>query len=93
MLRVFATIVLPLLLPTALYLLWVRLAERSRQGEPVRWAALPWVWLVGAGTVLLIVVLVFVNVHFGSSQRGVYVPPRYERGQIVPPHIEAKPNP
>jgi Family of unknown function (DUF6111) len=93
MLRVFATIVLPLLLPTALYLLWVMMADRSRRGGPMRWAALPWVWLIGAGTVLLIVVLVVVNLHFGSSQTGVYVPPRYERGQIVPPHIEPKPNP
>ena len=93
MLRVFATIVLPLLLPTALYLLWVRLADRSRGGGPVRWTALPWVWLAGAGTVLLILVLIVVNVHFGTSQSGVYVPPRYERGQIVPPHLEPKPNP
>jgi hypothetical protein len=43
--------------------------------------------------VLVIVVLVVVNVHFGTTQPGVYVPPRYEGGQIVPPHIEAKPNP
>ena len=91
MLRVLATIVLPLLLPTALYLLWIRVADRSLQGRPVRWAALPWVWLVGAGTVLLILVMVVVNVHFGTSQPGVYVPPRYERGQILPPHIEPKP--
>ena len=93
MLRVFATIVLPLLLPTALYLLWVRVADRSRRGRPVRWAALPWVWLVGAGTVLLILVLLAVNLHFGTPQQGVYVPPRYEHGQVVPSHIEPKPNP
>ncbi|HEV8030956.1 MAG TPA: DUF6111 family protein [Stellaceae bacterium] len=93
MLRVFATIVLPLLLPTALYLLWIRLAEQSGHGRPVRWTALPWVWLAGAGTVLLIAVLVFLNVRFGSTRQGVYVPPRYENGQVVPPHFEPKPNP
>jgi hypothetical protein len=93
MFRVFATIVLPLLLPTALYLLWVRLTERSQQQRAVRWAALPWVWLAGAGTVLLVLVLVVVNLRFGSSQRGVYVPPRYEHGQVVPPYIEPKPGP
>jgi hypothetical protein len=92
MLRVLATIVLPLLLPTAIYLVWVRLADRTAQGRPVPWAALPWAWLAGAGTVLLILVLLVVNVHFGTSQPGVYVPPRYEGGRIVPPHIEPKPN-
>jgi Skp family chaperone for outer membrane proteins len=68
MLRILATIVLPLLLPTALYLLWIQMAERSRRGRPVRWAALPWVWLAGTGTLLLIVVLFVINVGFGSSQ-------------------------
>jgi hypothetical protein len=51
------------------------------------------VWLAGAGTVLLIAVLVFLNVRFGSTRQGVYVPPRYENGQVVPPHFEPKPNP
>jgi len=92
MLRIFATIVLPLLLPTAVYLLWVRVADHSQQGQPVRWAALPWPWLAGAGAVLVIVVLLVVNVHFGTTQPGIYVPPRYEGGQIVPPHIEPKPS-
>ena len=92
MLRVLATIVLPLILPTAVYLAWVRLVHRSR-GGPVRWAALPWVWLAGAGTVLLILVLVVVNLRFGAPQPGVYVPPRYEGGRVVPPHFEPRPNP
>jgi Skp family chaperone for outer membrane proteins len=68
MLRILATIVLPLLLPTALYLLWIQMAERRGGGRPVRWAALPWVWLAGTGTLLLIVVLFVINVGFGSSQ-------------------------
>ena len=93
MLRVLATIVLPLILPTVIYLLWIRLTDGSGGGGPVHWAALPWVWLAGAGTVLLILVLVFVNVGFGTSQPGVYVPPRYEGGRVVPPHFEPKPNP
>jgi hypothetical protein len=93
MLRVFATIVLPLLLPTLIYLLWVRIADPAQQGRPVRWAALPWVWLAGAGTVLLILVLLVVNLRFGTEQPGVYVPPRYEGGRILPPHIDPKPNP
>jgi hypothetical protein len=93
MLRVLATIVLPLLLPTAIYLLWVRVASRSQRNRPVRWTALPWVWLVGAGTALLVLVLFVVNVRFGTSRTGVYVPPRYEHGRVVPAHIEPAPTP
>src|ERR1700675_1421555 len=100
MLRVFSTIVLPLLLPTALYLVWLRVAFWSQrgahQGSPpgahpvgrVPWAALPWVWLAGAGALLLALVLFVVTVHFGTTQPGVYVPPRWEDGGIVPGHIE-----
>jgi len=91
MLRVFFTIVLPLALPTALYLLWMRIAQRAprgpQDGESVRWAALPWVWLGGAGVLLLALVLFVVTVHFGTSQPGIYVPPRWENGKIVPGHV------
>jgi hypothetical protein len=96
MLRVFFTIVLPLLLPTALYLLWLRLAhwspggapEESGRGDAIRWAALPWVWLAGAGALLLALMLFVVTVHFGTAEPGTYVPPRWENGRIVPGHIE-----
>jgi hypothetical protein len=96
MLRVFLTIVLPLVLPTALYLLWLRVAHwlprestaGSRQGERVQWAALPWVWLAAAGAVLLALMLFVVTVHFGTSTPGTYVPPAWENGRIVPGHIE-----
>jgi len=96
MLRVFFTIVLPLVLPTALYLLWMRLASWSPRGasqaaapgENLRWAALPWLWLAATGVLLLALVLVVVTVHFGTSTPGVYVPPRWENGRIVPGHIE-----
>jgi len=100
MLRVFFTIVLPLVLPTALYLLWMRLAhwlpwgapwgspEGSQPGEAVRWAALPWVWLAAAGALLLTLMLFVVTVHFGTAEPGTYVPPRWENGRIVPGHID-----
>jgi hypothetical protein len=105
MLRVFLTIVLPLVLPTALYLVWLRVAHwlpggsppgsppESQHGEWVQWAALPWVWLAGAGVLLLALMLFVVTVHFGTSQPGTYVPPRWENGRIVPGHIEPAHNP
>ena len=101
MLRVFFTIVMPLVLPTALYLVWVRVAhwspggspQESPQGETLRSAALPWVWLAAAGVLLLALVLFVVTVHYGTSTPGTYVPPRWEDGRIVPGHIEPARNP
>ena len=96
MLRVFLTIVLPLVLPTALYLVWIRLAHWSPRGSPegpeqdapVHWSALPWVWLAAAGALLFALMMFVVTVHFGTSQPGTYVPPHVEDGRIVPGHIE-----
>ncbi|MBO0737471.1 MAG: hypothetical protein J2P48_13005 [Alphaproteobacteria bacterium] len=88
MVRVFLTIVLPLLLPTLLYLLWVGALGSSHDDGALSWAAVPWIWLAGAGAVLLALVLLVVTVHFGSSQEGVYVPPRWQGDRIVPGHIE-----
>ena len=90
MVRIFLTIVLPLLLPTALYVLWVSTLGAPRGGGAVAWASLPWVWLAGAGVVLLAAVLLVVTVGFGTPQEGVYVAPRYVNGQIVPGHIEPR---
>ena len=90
MLRIVLTIVLPLLLPTALYLLWVGSFGAEPGIGAVRWRTVPWVWLAGAGAVLLAIVLFVVTVHFGSPQEGVYVPPRWEDGRIIPGHVEPK---
>ena len=91
MLRVILTIVVPLILPTAVYVLWMRTVRWDGPGGAVRWRALPWIWLAATGAALLAFVLLVVTVHFGTSQPGVYVPPRYEGGHLVPPHIEPKP--
>jgi Family of unknown function (DUF6111) len=90
MLRVVLTIVLPLLLPTVLYLLWIATLGPSHDGGAIPWTAMPWVWLAGAGAILLAIVLFVVTVHFGSSQEGVYVPPRWQGDRIVPGHVEPK---
>ena len=90
MARVFITIVLPLLLPTALYLLWVSALGPSHEGGAIPWASMPWVWLAGAGVALLAVVLFVVTVGFGTQQQGIYVAPRWLNGAIIPGHIEPK---
>jgi hypothetical protein len=94
-LRVVFTIVLPLVLPTAVYLAWVGAARWVQQGPQhggtVRRAALPWVRLAGAGALLLLAVVLFVAIFgIGTTQQGVYVPPRWENGHIVPGHVEPR---
>jgi hypothetical protein len=90
MIRAFLTVFLPLLLPTALYLLWVvamRRAEAAGMGELLR--GLPWIWLGAAGTALLAGVLVLVALGFGrSADTGHYVPPHTVDGRVVPGHVE-----
>ena len=88
--RVLLTIVLPLVLPTAVYVLWVTTLRPARRNGATWWRVLPWVWLAGAGVALLAIVLFVVTVHFGRPQEGVYVPPRWENGHIVPGHMERK---
>ncbi|HXE27796.1 MAG TPA: DUF6111 family protein [Stellaceae bacterium] len=81
--RVFLTIIVPLLLPTALYAVWRVLAGKQINVPAV------WVWLTVAGLVLASVMLVFVSVDFGVPKDGQYIPPHVgERGTVVPGHIE-----
>ncbi len=94
MIRAFLTVVLPLVLPTALYVLWVvsmRRAAAAGVGELLR--GLPWLWLGIAGFALLAGVLVLVlSFGFGRSDDSAhYVPPHTVNGQIVPGHVAPGP--
>jgi ABC-type uncharacterized transport system YnjBCD permease subunit len=84
--RVFFAYVVPLLLPTVLYLLWLRFAAVDGHEREV-----PWLWLGAAGVALAAVVLVGLALSSGSKD-GVYVPPHVENGRVVPGHtIPANP--
>lgn len=87
MTRILLTVVLPLLLPTLLYLLWLLAAQRASLAAPAQWRALPWPWLVGIGLVLVAAMLYFIGTRVGGEAQGVYVPPRYIDGRIVPGHV------
>jgi hypothetical protein len=86
--RILLTIVLPLVLPSALYLIWMMVLHPARRDGATRWTELPWLWLAGAGVGLVAIVLFVVTVQFGVPQEGVYVPPRWQDGHINPGHIE-----
>ena len=88
MTRIFLTIVLPLLLPTALYMVWAASLGRAELAGAVGpWRSLPWTWLLVAGAVLVAIVLVVV-VQFSGAREGSYVPPHLENGSVVPGHVE-----
>jgi hypothetical protein len=95
MIRVFLTVIVPLLLPTALYLLWaiaMRRAEAAGMVDVLR--GLPWIWLGAAGFALLAGVLIMAALGLGrSADTAHYVPPRTVGGQIVPGHVEPAPRP
>jgi hypothetical protein len=89
MTRVFLTIVLPVLLPTALYLLWAMSVGRAGPDTPAAaWRALPWTWLAVSGVALAMVVLGVV-VETGGTRDGTYVAPHVVNGRIVPGHVVA----
>jgi hypothetical protein len=85
--REILTLVVPLILPTLLYLAWLRLMHWSEAGDVAAWHKLPWVWLVVTGVALTAMVLLVVTVGFGNPVPGTYVPPHAENGHIVPGHI------
>ena len=91
--REILTLVVPLILPTAIYLIWLHTRRWPEASGAVAWHKLPWAWLALTGLALTVIVLVVVTVGFGTTTAGVYVPPHIENGRIVPGHIapERKP--
>jgi len=90
--RVLIEILLPLVLPTVLYFMWLS-AERRRQeklgaGEALEWADAPWIWLGAIGLLLATMVAVALALIGGEPTIGQYVPPQIIDGRIVPGHVE-----
>ncbi|HYD70202.1 DUF6111 family protein [Azospirillum sp.] len=90
MLRILLTIVLPLALPTVVYLLYVTTVEARRvraaqEGGPVPWwVEAPWPWLVGGGVLLTGLTLGVMALTGGDAPGEVYVPAHMEDGRLVP---------
>jgi hypothetical protein len=85
-LRVILTIVVPLILPTALWFVWIGATRRASESGAT-WQDAPWPWLAGGGIVLAGAILYFVSVHFGEKG-GRYVPSQYIDGELVPGRFE-----
>jgi hypothetical protein len=74
---------LPLLLPFALYGLYIWHVKRSGKDGP---EATPWFWLAAIGLGLMILSFVVYGTFFEES-RGDYAPARFENGKVVPGRI------
>ena len=93
--RILVQIVLPILLPSVLYALWL-LAERRRveaagTGKLPLWAEAPWLWLLALGVCFAGLIMVAIAVFGRDPTGGVYVAPHIENGEIVPGHVEPRP--
>jgi hypothetical protein len=96
MIRVVIENILLFLLPTVAYIGWVLIArpdtlDRTASGR-IRASGLlndaPLVWLTAAGTMLLVVALVFFGSTSGGRPGQHYTPPVMKDGKIEPGHIE-----
>ncbi|HKT17347.1 MAG TPA: DUF6111 family protein [Stellaceae bacterium] len=77
------TIIIPLLLPTALYVGWRLSVGRSASVPP------GWLWLAAGALALASVALVLANTDFSGPREGKYVPPYVKNGVVVPGHFES----
>ncbi|MEE9587598.1 MAG: DUF6111 family protein [Hyphomicrobiaceae bacterium] len=87
MVRVVLINILLFLLPLLLYVLYVWLARRELPPGAVLDDA-PILWLLIAGTVLVIAALIFFISFEGAPPGGVYHPPSFNNGRIEPGRIE-----
>jgi len=88
--RVLLLYLLPLLLPTALYVAWVLWGRRrAREGKaPPSLGDGPWFWLILAGFALMVAGLSYVALTGGHEPGGTYQAPRYEDGRVIPGQVK-----
>jgi hypothetical protein len=92
MLRIMLTYVIPFLLPTILYFAWVfatqrRAAASGGGAQAQAWQDVPWVWLIGAGIILMALSLAATALFGGDQPGGVYEPARLIDGRIEPGQV------
>ncbi|MDX6806371.1 DUF6111 family protein [Terrihabitans rhizophilus] len=86
MIRAIGPSVLLFLLPFLLFFAW-----NAFQRRPGRSRAVPYLKLSIVGLVLALGGLLFFLDPTADEPRGIYIPPRYENGQVVPGHFAPHP--
>ena len=89
-------VILPVLLPSGLYLLWFfnARAKALADGRPEAVPKLgdaPWVLLAAAGIGLMMLGLLAIVLSGGSEPDSVYHPPEMIDGKIVPGYMTPRP--
>lgn len=84
--RLILQIVIPLVLPTIVYILWVKYQLKQNPNANIR-VKKPWFWLISTGCVLTITVMLFFGLSQGKDPDGTYQPPVYKDGKIIPGHM------
>jgi Family of unknown function (DUF6111) len=91
MARVLFQYLLPIVLPTAIYLLW--LAHRRRRAAAAgtavpAWQKGPWFWLIVGGLAISAASFVTGALLSGHSPSGKYVPAEVKDGRVIPGQIK-----
>ena len=89
--RVIIQYVLPLLLPTLIFVGWLVLTRKTgetRAETMTRMEGGPWYWLVVAGFLLMAVGFIYLGLSHDNPSESVYVPPAVENGRVVPGHMK-----
>lgn len=89
MLRLFLFRFWPVLLPLAVYVLWIlyRQHRAKKTGAPVPgFKDGPWVWVVLSCMVLAIIGFILLGLSHQPSE-GEYIPAHMENGQMVPAKV------
>lgn len=89
MIRIIVINLLLLLLPTVIYFSYIYLRRQQAPDAEIL-ADAPIFWLLAAGAVLSLLVLIFFVDWTGNVPGGRYVAPHYEDGVIIPGHIEPR---
>lgn len=84
--RLLLTVILPLLLPSLLFLLWA-VATRGRAPDL---GSSAWLWSIGGGLVLLLVILGIFGVRDRADPGSAYVPAQMQGGEVLPGHIDSR---
>ncbi|MBC8339207.1 MAG: hypothetical protein ISR51_03085 [Rhodospirillales bacterium] len=91
MTRILLTYVLPLVLPTLIYVLWIWNARRTHEPEheddlPPALRQGPLFWSLISGFLLMVAGLITIALMSGDPpDSGTYQSPRLEGGKILPP--------
>lgn len=78
------TFVLPLLAPTVVYFLWTYFRGKKAGNDGDATPSKPWLLLIGGGLMLASAVTVILGIVTADPDRGTYVPPHMENGELVP---------